>query len=227
VRVGIVANREDPEAGFVGERFDELGASFVRRRRSEPDLLAGLERDVDVIVLLGSDWSVYDPVVATEIEAERDLVRRATDVGCPTLGICFGGQLVASALGCAVERAPLGEIGWTSIDSDDPELFGHGPWFQFHLDRWIPTDAHPARAQSALAAQAIVDRRTLGVQFHPEVTADVVERWVRASPTQVASVGGSVEAILAETSAHIDQARRQSHRFVDAFLERVASTPLD
>ncbi|HWD25235.1 MAG TPA: gamma-glutamyl-gamma-aminobutyrate hydrolase family protein, partial [Acidimicrobiales bacterium] len=168
MRVGIVANREDPEAGFVEERLGELGATFVRAWRSEPARLCALEHEVDVIVLLGSDWSVYDPAHSGSTEAERALIVRATEVGCPTLGICFGAQLIASAFGCAVERAPLGEIGWATIETDVPELFGDGPWFQFHLDRWIPTDVHRPLARSARGAQAIVKQRTLGVQFHPE-----------------------------------------------------------
>lgn len=226
MRVGVVASDEDPEAGFVEERFGELGARFVRRWRSDPEGLSALEREVDVIVLLGSEWSVTDIASNAAIGAERALVRRATDAGCPTLGICFGGQVIASAFGCAVERAPLGEIGWSTIDTDVPELIGDGPWFHFHFDRWIPTDAHRAVARTALAAQAIVDRRTLGVQFHPETTEDVIERWARGNPIGVASVGVGIDEILAATSAHIEDARPRCHALVDTFLERIASTPL-
>src|SRR5882724_7984380 len=136
MRVGVVANIEDPEAGFVEERLEQLGATFLRKWRGDPSTLDAFERGVDLLVLLGSDWSVYDPRFAASIGAERALVQRATEIGCPTLGICFGGQLVASALGQTVERASIGEIGWVEIASDDPELFGNGPWFQYHLDRW-------------------------------------------------------------------------------------------
>jgi GMP synthase-like glutamine amidotransferase len=223
VRVGVVANTEDPEAGFVEERLDQLGASFVRKWRGEPSTLDALERNVDLLVLLGSDWSVYDPTFSSSIAAERALVRRATEVGCPTLGICFGGQLIASALGLTVERAPLGEVGWGMIESDLPDLFGNGPWFQYHLDRWTERDELPASARNALAPQAIVRGRTLGVQFHPEVTADVIERWVRGGSDDVALVGATADAILADTERLIEGSRSRCHALVDAFLDRLAT----
>jgi GMP synthase-like glutamine amidotransferase len=222
----VVANLEDPEGGFVEERLAALGASFVRRWRTDPQRLAELENEVDLIVLLGSDWSVYDPALATQIDAERALVVRATDAGCPTLGICFGAQLVASSLGLDVERAPRGEIGWVDIESDRPDLFGDGPWFSFHLDRWQPTSTHPGCARSDLASQAIVYRRTLGVQFHPEVTGAVIERWVRESPGDVAAVGGDVDAVLEATAVHIADAQRRCYDLVDAFVDRIAGSPL-
>ncbi|HWD24574.1 MAG TPA: hypothetical protein VG368_03855, partial [Acidimicrobiales bacterium] len=64
------------------------------------------------------------------------------------------------------------------------------------------------------------------VQFHPEVTPDVIERWLREDPIAVASVGGDLGEILAATSAQLEGARRRCHALVDAFLDRVASAPL-
>ena len=226
MRVGIVANVEDPEAGYVGERLETLGATFLRRWRGEPESLADFEVGVDLLVLLGSDWSVYDASRARPIAAERDLVRRATTAGCPTLGICFGGQLIASMLGLVVEPAPRGEIGWYALDSGVPELFGSGPWFQYHLDRWVDAPGNPAIARSPRASQAIVERRTLGLQFHPEVTADVIDRWVGAGSADLARVGADRDAIVADTERQIDRSRTECHALVDAFLEQVASAPL-
>jgi GMP synthase-like glutamine amidotransferase len=226
VRVGIVANTEDPEAGHVAERLEAHGASFVRRWRDDPASLGDFERSVDLLVLLGSDWSVYDPAFAAPVAAERDLVSRATAAGCPTLGICFGGQLIASALGLTVERAPLGEIGWHVIESDEPELFGAGPWFQYHLDRWVDDPSRGAIARSVRGPQALIERRTLGVQFHPEVTADVIERWVRSGGADLARVGADADAIITETEREIGRSRAHCHTLVDAFLDRVASRPL-
>lgn len=226
MRVGVIANTEDPEAGLVEERLEELGATFVRRWRNEPERLTDLERNVDLLVLLGSDWSVYDPAFAVSIDAERSLVIRAIERGCPTLGICFGGQLIASALGCAVERAPHGEIGWVTVDSDQPELIGHGPWFQYHLDRWQPTAATPAIARNDRAPQALLHRRTLGLQFHPEVTSDVIDRWLHSGHRDIEVVGGTIDAIAADTERFIDDAKARCNLLVDSFLDRVAGAKL-
>ena len=225
MRVGIVANREDPEAGSVEERLDALGATFIRRWRGEPQSLADFEVGIDLLVLLGSDWSVYDAELARPIAAERDLIGRAITAGCPTLGICFGGQLIASALGLVVERAPQGEIGWHALDSDVPELFGPGPWFQYHLDRWVDGSSRRAIARSARAPQAIVEGRTLGLQFHPEVSADVIERWLGSGGADLALVGATADEIVAETDRQIGRSRDECHALVDAFIDQVASRP--
>jgi GMP synthase-like glutamine amidotransferase len=227
LRIGVVANLEDPEAGFVEERLESLGGTFLRRWRSEPDSLDGLESSVDLLVLLGSDWSVYDPAHRREIAAESDLARRASTAGCPVLGICFGGQLVASAHGLDVVRSPRGEIGWARIDSDDQELFGNGPWFQFHLDQWIPGPPLTTIARNQLAPQAVRYRRTLGLQFHPEVTTEVATRWILEAPESVRSVGAEPDAVIEECRRLVPDARLRCHALVDAFLERIAGSPLE
>src|ERR1700722_9473000 len=127
MRVVVVANRGDGDDGFVGERLSELGGRFDRLWREEPDRMIGAEVDADLIVLLGSDWSVYDGAFAASADIERALGRRAAERGVPVLGICYGGQLCASAFGCTVERAPVAEIGWRSLESDDLGLCGSGP----------------------------------------------------------------------------------------------------
>jgi GMP synthase-like glutamine amidotransferase len=225
VRVGVVANIEDPEAGFVEERLEAMGAGFVRRWRSDPESLFDLERVVDLVVLLGSDWSVHGPAHRSEIGAEIDLVRRARTYGCPTLGICFGGQVVAAALGLEVARAPIGEIGWVSLESDRRDLVADGPWFAYHLDGWRDAGEHRAIARNQAGPQAVLDRRTLGVQFHPEVTDDVIERWLRNGGDDLALIGVDPAAVMADTDRFTDGARERCHALVDAFLALVATAP--
>jgi GMP synthase-like glutamine amidotransferase len=95
-------------------------------------------------------------------------IKNAVESGKPVLGICFGGQLIARALGGSVTRSPKAEIGWTYIWSEEPDLVSNGPWFQFHYDRWtVPATALEVARNSA-ASQAFTHARNLGVQFHPE-----------------------------------------------------------
>jgi len=226
LNVVVVANRGDGDDGFVGERLSELGARFERVWREEPERLLGAEADADLIVLLGSDWSVYDEAFAQSARIERDLVRGAAKRGVPVLGICYGGQLVASALGCAVERAPIAEIGWRVLESDDDGLCGDGPWFQYHFDRWV--DSGPVRSfmRNGAGPQAFVVGRALGVQFHPEVTPETVSTWLRAAPLDVAAAGEVIEQIEASTALIAADARSRCHRLVDVFLETIATAPV-
>src|SRR5205814_1485987 len=71
----------------------------------------------DLDLTLGSDWSVYGPQVAAHVNREVELRRSAVGQDIPVLGICFGGQLLARALGGTVERSPEPEIGWYPIDT--------------------------------------------------------------------------------------------------------------
>ena len=222
MRVGVVANIEDPEAGFVEERLDQLGASFFRRWRTAPETFDRFEHEVDLLVLLGSDWSVYDASYAHPIGAERDLIQRAGAAGCPTLGICFGGQMIASALDLAVARAPRPEVGWSTISSDRPDLTGDGPWFQFHADRWAESGDDRTVARNGVGPQAVIVGRTLGLQFHPEVTEEVAARWIREAPEAVVDAGGDPDALIAENVRMIPDARARCFGLVDAFLATVA-----
>jgi GMP synthase-like glutamine amidotransferase len=124
-----------------------------------------------------------------------------------------------------VTRAAQPEIGWRVLDSDDVSFCGTGPWFQYHFDRW--SDAGPVRSfmRNAISPQAFVFGRTLGLQFHPEVTPATVSSWLRAAPHHVAAAGEDIEVIEAETARLAEDARSRCHRLVDAFLDTVATAP--
>ena len=92
---------------------------------------------VDLLVPLGSRWSVHDrDDIATWVDDELELLRAADDRGVPVLGVCFGGQMLAAAHGGTVRAADRPEIGWIEIEPE-PAVdlpFSTGPWFQWHLD---------------------------------------------------------------------------------------------
>jgi GMP synthase-like glutamine amidotransferase len=144
----------------------------------------------------------------------------------PLLGICFGAQLIASALGCVIERAPSPEIGWRTLECGENSLVDTGPWFQYHADRWI--DAGPVRSfmHNDVGPQAFALGRILAVQFHPEVTAMTASRWLRTAPEEVRAAGEVIEEIEEQTGALIDDARRRCHRLVDVFFDAIVDHSL-
>lgn len=196
------------------ERFDTPGVEF-----SFPD-----PTDYDAVMLLGAPWSAYAPEVACWVEPELALLHRADAAGVPVLGICFGGQLLATAHGGRVHRSDVSEIGWHDVHADEPALAG--PWFQWHYDRWVtPPDAVEV-ARNAAASQAFVLRRNLALQFHPEVDAAGLKGWFEyGGDREALAVGLDPDVLLAQTEAQQADSAVRARGLVDTFLDRVAGAP--
>ena len=185
--------------------------------------------EYDAVVFFGAIWSVYDtatiPWIADEIRYARSLIAQ----GVPTLGICFGGQMLAAAVGGQVERAPIPEVGWLSVASDtsaEPGLIDAGPWLSWHFDRFKVPAHVPVVARSALASQAFVSGRTLGLQFHPEVTDAVIEGWLRSGgDDQLAEFGIDPQALIEQSRTLADGAAARAHGLVRRFVFDVARRP--
>jgi GMP synthase-like glutamine amidotransferase len=180
----------------------------------------------DVIVPMGSPWGVWeDERIGNWLLPELDYIRSAHNAGIPILGICFGGQLMARALGGSVARGPRAELGWQVLISDDEDLIDRGPWFQYHWDRWTLPPLAKEVARSPLASQAFVCGRTLALQFHPEIDREVLDQWFTLddSCVEVEGEGMNYQLLLQQTSFEEEEAIKRSTALVNAFLDRVAT----
>ncbi len=220
MRVAMIANQGDGDAGYVGERLLDHGADLSHFRREEPSSLSRLEDRIDLLVLLGSDWSVYDDQFEECVGAELELIMRAQATGIPILGICFGGQMISRALGLEVSRTVVPEIGWRSIATLDESEISPGPWFQFHFDRWTDANGVSSLATSPSGPQAYWYGRSLALQFHPEVTFATIERWCDEGRDALDLVGADFDEIIDESRVHLPMARTRCFALVDRFLER-------
>src|SRR3954451_750599 len=92
-----------------------------------------LPRDVRGRAFVVSLGSQHSPAGGAPpwVDEEVALVRGAVADDVPVLGLCFGGQVLAAALGAPVRRAACGEVGWADVDTDDPALVPCGPWLWF------------------------------------------------------------------------------------------------
>ena len=182
--------------------------------------------EYDAVAFFGAIWSVYDTVTIPWVTDEIGYARSLIAQGVPTLGICFGGQLLAAAVGGRVERAPIAEIGWLSVASDtsaEPGLIDAGPWLAWHNDRFTVPAGVPVVARTALANQAFVAGRTLGVQFHPEVTDTVLEAWLRSSDgEQLTEAGVDPQPMIEQSRTLSDGAAARAHGLVRRFVNDVA-----
>ena len=180
--------------------------------------------DYDVIVPLGAPWGAWDDgCIGNWLQPELEWIGAAVTSGKPVLGICFGGQLIARALGGSVAPGPKCEIGWTSVWSDRPDIVSHGPWFQFHYDRWTLPPGAVEIARNPVASQAFLTHNSLALQFHPELTAPALKDWLDWGGTKnVIADGQDPEVMLAQTAALEAEATERTYALVDAFLDKVA-----
>lgn len=178
----------------------------------------------DAIVPMGAPWSVYDDAtIGAWVLEEITFLRRAHQAGVPVLGICFGAQALATALGGAVERAPEPEIGWYAVQTTAPDLVESGPWFQWHHDRFDPPPGSEVLARTDLCPQAYRTGRSLGVQFHPELTPPMLRGWLaNGGQAYLDDRGIDTAAMLEETDRTAPDAERRSRALVDRFLDQVA-----
>src|SRR3954470_1418183 len=169
------------------------------------------------VVSLGAEASASDDGVPW-LAAERAVLDRALDHHVPILGICFGGQHLARALGGVVAAAPRAEVGWLDVESLAPDLVPHGPWLQWHRDCFTVPPGAELLARSPVCAQAFRAGPHLGVQFHPEVTPAIALGWGEHYPASVAEGGTTLEAVRAGGEAHAAGARVRAYALFDAFL---------
>jgi GMP synthase-like glutamine amidotransferase len=160
-------------------------------------------QNYDLIIPLGAPWGAWDDeCIGKWLQPELAWIKNAVESGKPVLGICFGGQLIARALGGSVTRAPKAEIGWTNIWSEEQDLVSNGPWFQFHYDRWTVPATALEIARNSAASQAFTHARNLGVQFHPELTAEMLSGWLNNGGRDlVIKDGQDPDVLLSHTEA--------------------------
>lgn len=217
----MVQHETSAPGGYVHEWLAEHGAAqdvlhiYADDRDVDP-------ADYDLIIPLGSDQHAYDDTVPW-LARELQLVERAVSLDVPMFGICFGGQLLARALGGQVQRGPAPEIGWFEIRTTEPELIGSGPWFQWHFDRFTPPGDAEVIADSDAGPQAFALNHAIGLQFHPEVTAEIVGMWAAESREELTRHRVDPDALVRETRAHEPQSRAAAWRLFDALLSRLTA----
>lgn len=160
-----------------GSQYTRLIARRLRELRVFSLILPGrasleeiLKHKPQALILSGGPNSVFDP------DAPRPDPRVLT-LGLPTLGICYGMQLLAQELGGKVERAGRAEYGKALLTRYQGPLFkgleGEVQVWMSHQD--AVTELPPGwrvvaeTEENPVAAMEAPDGKTFAVQFHPEV----------------------------------------------------------
>jgi GMP synthase-like glutamine amidotransferase len=218
----IRQHEEMTPPGLLVEWLEDRGISYEvnysYKDGSIPD-----PSDYSFVASLGSPYGpndTHEPGVLAELE----LVGAAVEKDVPVLGLCFGGEVLSAVLGGRVERAPVPELGWREIETDDPGAIPSGPWLEWHYERFTTPPGAVEVARTADAVQAFRLGPHLGVQFHPESTVEIVADWAGADTENLAKLGiGDGRDLLAIPPEREEAAREAAFRLFDAFLAEAAT----
>lgn len=217
-RALVLRHHEEDRPGLVGDALETRGLSLDVVMMDEASATPSVE-GYDLLVILGSKHSVYDPAIeeawfGRELEVLSDAERR----GVPVFGICFGAQAMCRYFGGGVARSDQPEVGWFNVDEVGGSGVGSGPWFEYHFDACTLPAAAEVWATSPRAVQAFAIGRNVGVQFHPEIDEHQLGEWMKAGGEEDArQLGIDPVELLARTASETPAARER----VDALVELV------
>ncbi len=209
----------------LGDTLPDLAA---RRGDFEAWFTAGLGLDADQVAVFdprtGADFPLLQQVAGLVLTGSHSMVtehldwsertarytQHAVEAGIPTLGVCYGHQLLAYAFGGEVGNNPNGtEEGTTTIQLTlegraDPLLGGLG------VEKF---EAQVSHSQSALSLppgairlafdgwdenQAFrIGQNVWGVQFHPEMDAEMARAYIQAERAELLAQGQNPDSLLA------------------------------
>lgn len=212
----------------VGEYLEKTGISLdpwvVVEDINDPEVSVAFPDDAryDLVVLMGSPWSVYDPRVQGWVGPELEFLRQRVGRDAPTLAICFGAQALSAALGGKVAPAALPEYGWGSVVPRVDHIAAT-PWFQFHDDEFTTPPGAVELAYNDSGVQAFRHGRTLAVQFHPEISADLLRAWCQAGgDRKLVEAGLDPDGLVATTRVLEAESEPGLERLLDWFLNGLA-----
>jgi len=200
-KVLTIVHQETSNPGLIGQQLKtrgfELDILCPALGQTLPQNLHGYEG----VIVFGGPMSANDDTVLPFIRTELAWIPVVLDAKKPYLGICLGAQLLARVLGGKVlPRADQRvEIGYFPIA---PTIAGQAYWsnpmhvYQWHQEGFeLPSDTTLLATGETFTNQAFqYGDGAYGLQFHPEITRDMMEFWIKKSPDKLELAGAQPRA---------------------------------
>lgn len=214
MRILVIDNNIDQPWGLCGDFRRYLEGEVIVRRAPQGDLPHGGPRGFTHVILSGSKTSCLDSSPWTQ--ALMKFVRETIDAGVPTLGVCYGHQIIARAYGgeSILRASTTPEIGWVEIRQTRPNPVLKGLPAKFHTfqSHFEEVSSLPAAfvntAESdrcAIQAYFIEKKPVFGVQFHPERNAEEgqqsIDRQKKTTPESCIFGDGKAKSVFTENVA--------------------------
>jgi len=224
---------EDLDA--YGPGLQALGYRLEYRQAGVDDLGAPDVLSAELVVIMGGPIGANDEADFPFLLDELRLIESRIGRNLPVLGICLGAQLIARVLGSAVYPGTQSEIGWSPLTLTEAgrqtalaplsgELTSVLHWHNDTFD--LPQGAICLASTPACINQAFsFDNRVVALQFHPEVSAKGLERWLIGHIEQIGRMPDlTVERLRAQTATYAARLAPLARDFLQRWLAGLEST---
>lgn len=233
MRALAIVHQRDAGPGVFAEEMRGRGVELdewllVERGTGPPREIA----DYDAVLTFGGAMHADQEDRHPWLRFEKDFLAAMLDDGMPILAVCLGCQLLAEAAGGSARRASEPEIGWLDVEitdegASDPVIGPLAPsftGFQWHSYEALPPEGATVLARSPVCSQAYrIAERAWGIQFHAEVTAADVSKWIDDYDTDedAVRIGVDPDRLRAETEQRIADWNRLGRELCGRFLDTV------
>jgi GMP synthase (glutamine-hydrolysing) len=191
LRVLSLIHQDDAPTGVFAEAVTERGGDLTEwniTRGAPPEPPSSY----DAVFVFGGGMHVDQEATHPWLRDEDGLIKELLANGVPLLGVCLGSQLIAKAAGAKVGPAPREEVGWHEVETTPeaardmlfkglPDSFKAFQWHSYAFE--LPPGGTPL-ARNPVGLQAFrLGETAWGIQFHAEVTQEIVERWAASDGT--------------------------------------------
>lgn len=192
----LVVHQADSDPGLVGQLLKRMGYQLDQRCPAAGDPLPATLDAHESAIIFGGPMSANDDDALPFIRAELDWISLVLESNKPYLGICLGAQLLARVLGATVRphHNEIREIGYFPINPTPAGQRHFGS--PMHVYHWhsegfeLPDGATLLAEGHVFPNQAFCyGDRAYGIQFHPEITDALIEKWTTKAGDQLVLPG--------------------------------------
>ena len=215
------------DLGALEDLFYQLGFRVRYFEAGVDDLTKAFEH-TGLTIILGGPIGVYETEDYPFLQKEIDLLKVRLEKKLPTIGICLGAQLIAHALGAKVYAGHAKEIGWSTLElqhssqnilaplQDTPVLHWHGDTFDLpeHAELLASSALYPHQAFS-------IGEHVLALQFHIEVAADSLEKWLIGHTCELRKANIDIPALRKDNEQYAANLEAQSAQIFTAWMAKL------